>query len=202
MGIRKWAAEYWGKKASGIIYVCNEDRTVLLLKRSWQVEQPGTWGIPGGAVGEGFHESEHEEEDPEEDVFLESAERETQEELGSLPKTIGSLGTTVFSDGGFTYKTFIFDISLEEKNAFRPVLNWENDAWEWFPLDALPGDLHFGVEFSVANAPDVFGSSEEGPGDVPEPDAPPPDAPGAGADFQAEACFRAAFVVLAQKKKN
>jgi len=147
----KLAKQYWGKKASGLLFVCTEDQTVLLLKRSYEVEQPGTWGIAGGAIGEGFYETTDFEQDPPNKVFLESAQREAAEELGTLPNTKSLLGITEFTDGSFTYKTFVYDMSLFEKNRWTPAitLNWENDEDKWFPIDSLPGNLHFGLVHTV-----------------------------------------------------
>ncbi len=145
------ATQYWGKKASGILFVCAEDNTVLLLKRSNYVEQSGTWGVAGGAIGEGFHANVHGEKDPPNKVFLESAQREAEEELGSLPWVDKLINTTTFTDGGFTYKTYVFNISLKEKLRWTPSikLNWENDEAKWFTADSMPGNLHFGLKYSL-----------------------------------------------------
>lgn len=46
---------FWGKAGAGIFFTCEEDNTVFLMHRSRDVEQPFTWGIPGGSVsGEGL----------------------------------------------------------------------------------------------------------------------------------------------------
>jgi len=142
---------YWGKKASGMLFLCREDGTLLLLKRSRNVEDPGTWGVPGGAIGEGFSHIEHGEKDPENKTFLESALKETQEELGTIPRVGTLLGTTNFRDGDFTYRTYIYDIPLQEKERFSKqiVLNWENDYWTWFKFEDLPTNLHKGVIFAL-----------------------------------------------------
>ena len=151
----KTASTYWGKKASGIIFVCLEDNTILLLKRSELVHMGGNWGVAGGAVKElGDNYSESEEDnvlDPEIHVFMNSAEEEVREELGSLPKMENKLGETTFSDGNFTYKTFIYNITEEEKKRWTPMikLNWENDDYQWFPLNQLPGNLHPGLNYTI-----------------------------------------------------
>lgn len=132
--------KYWGKQGSGILIVCLEDKTALLLKRSDNVEQPGTWGIAGGAIA------------PDEDTDR-GAKREAQEELGSLPKLDDLLDVVKYLDGNFTYTTYVYSISLKEKREWSPKiqLNWENSAAKWFPLDALPGNLHFGVKYLKDN---------------------------------------------------
>jgi 8-oxo-dGTP pyrophosphatase MutT (NUDIX family) len=146
------AAIYWGRKASGLLIFCRDDGTILLLKRSQRVENPGTWGIPGGAVGGGFHGSdEHDEKDPENDVFIGSAFKETEEELGVVPKDTKYFGETAFRDGNFTYKTFVYGVPLKEKKRISNSiqLNWENTEWKWFKLNELPANLHTGIVFSL-----------------------------------------------------
>jgi len=127
---------FWGKSGSGILLVSIEDQTALLLKRSNNVQEPGTWGIPGGAVGEG-------------EGRLESAMRESIEELGSLPRLEDHIDTITYNKGDFTYETFVYNVSLEEKNKWTPTikLNWENDEYRWFPFNSLPTNLHFGIQY-------------------------------------------------------
>lgn len=168
--------QFWGKAGSGMLVVCEEDHTVLLLLRSRHVEQPGTWGIPGGAVhvdesDEGFYDSEQDEnedfedEDDQEsqsksqgytpDQTRASAEKESMEEMGSLPQISQELGTTLFQSGTFTYTTYVIGITAKEKARWTPTirLNWENIKAQWFPLDKLPPGLHFGVTHIQKNHP-------------------------------------------------
>ena len=161
--LSKFATTYYGKGGAGLLLVCREDDTVLLLKRSKSVEQPYTWGIPGGAIsrGEGWHKKENIKKDNKfsDEDFSSTAFREASEELFSdssiaLDKNKMSLiGQTEFKDGGFTYRTFVYDISLEEKKRIsaRLSLNWENDRAKWYSLSDLPIKLHFGVEFTKNN---------------------------------------------------
>ncbi len=128
---------YWGSKAAGLFIICKEDGTGLLLKRSAGVQNPGTWGIAGGALEHG------------EDNSLEGAKREALEELSALPPLNDFIDTVIFKDGDFTYTTYVYNISREAKKQWTQQikLNWENDRWQWFSLDSLPANLHFGVEF-------------------------------------------------------
>ena len=158
--ISKFAATYYGKGGAGLLLVCKEDGTALLLKRSRSVEQPFTWGIPGGALsrGEGWHGSEDSEigENISDDEFQETAFREAEEELFSRSSTslnwdeMTFIGQTDFVDGSFTYRTFVYDIPLSEKKRISSnlSLNWENDKAKWYSLSDLPSNLHFGVEFT------------------------------------------------------
>jgi 8-oxo-dGTP pyrophosphatase MutT (NUDIX family) len=109
----------------------SKDR-MLLLKRSGAVLEPGTWGIPGGAIGidgDGNYED-----------AWKSALREASEEAGGVrgsPK-----GKFVFRDGSFTYTTFFVEAAKE----FAPRLNWESSDWAWVTREeALGMRLHPGV---------------------------------------------------------
>jgi 8-oxo-dGTP pyrophosphatase MutT (NUDIX family) len=160
--LSKIATTYYGKGGAGLLLTCKEDGTVLMLKRSRHVEQPMTWGIPGGALskGEGWHRRDDIVDSGfSQDDFLEAAFREADEELFSsgglyLDKSKMTLiGETEFRDGGFTYKTFVYDIPLEEKKRITGSfsLNWENDKAKWYSLSDLPKNLHFGVKFTKDN---------------------------------------------------
>lgn len=146
---------FWGAAGAGILFICNEDNTLMLMHRSPYVEQPGTWGIPGGSVkGEGFYDSEKGTERPTDDTFWEGAYRETEEECGEMPQGFSNLNieeTIDFQSGSFIYRNFICNVTLAQKIAWTPriVLNWENDDFEWFSPDALPSNLHFGVVFAL-----------------------------------------------------
>ena len=136
---------YWGKQAAGILILCLQDATALLLLRSENVQHPGTWGIAGGAVSE-------------EEETQDGALREAEEELGSLPHFEKLLDTVVYQDGGFSYHTFIYNISLEEKENWTSQisLNWENDDFKWFDLRNLPNGLHFGVVYLEKFLPKII----------------------------------------------
>jgi len=160
--LSKIATTYYGKGGAGLLLTCKEDGTVLMLKRSQHVEQPMTWGIPGGALskGEGWHRREDIDQSGfSDDDFLEAAFREADEELFSRGGTsldnskMTLIGETEFRDGGFVYKTFVYDIPLEEKKRISSSfqLNWENDKAKWYSLSDLPQNLHFGVKFTKDN---------------------------------------------------
>lgn len=157
------SARYWGKNGAGVLLYCKEDNTILLTLRSHSVEQPGTWGIPGGAVKdvaddmgsrwrENFHDSSRRDDaksELPEELFRKGGEREAVEELGGLPNGLRPHKVITYKDGSFTYKTFVDEVSLAEKQRWTPSieLNWENDAAEWFALDDLPEPLHFGTTY-------------------------------------------------------
>jgi len=127
---------FWGSRASGILFVRKNPKygfQVMLTLRSMDVEEPGTWGVPGGAIPKG--------DDP-----LRSALRETAEEIGGLPRgNLKPLGHIIWKapGGTFTFTTFIIEVRQE----WTPdSFNWEADAADWFTLeDAETLDLHPGV---------------------------------------------------------
>lgn len=111
---------FWGTRGSGLLFVRNHPTLgfqVLLVKRSPHVEQPGTFGVSGGAVEEG------------EDEF-ESAVRETQEEIGSVPPC-HKINEYVWRNpgGSFTFKTFIMEV--EDMNWMPKAFNWEVTGAKW-----------------------------------------------------------------------
>ena len=168
-------ASYWGRGGAGVMFTCEEDGTVLLLLRAEWVEQGGTWGIPGGGIGEGHYNTPMR---PITDmrVFRAKAEEEVREECGSLPPDTRTrrpmtslpegLAFTEYEDCGFRYVTFLCDLTREQKAAWKPYsADGENDAFVWFPLRAVKAgrplpdeygelhDIHFGVTFTMANLP-------------------------------------------------
>ena len=158
-GIRV-AQTFWGKAGSGMLYVCLEDQTALLLHRSPDVEQGGTWGIPGGAVAgtEGHHSNAGEAVEVPVDQSRASAEKETREELGMSVTSVKELGTTTYQSGSFRYLTYIVAVTPQEKERINQSvrLNWENDDFNWFPLASLPQPLHFGVEHTFSQIDPVI----------------------------------------------
>lgn len=122
--------DYWGRQGAGFLFA--RDGQVFLTHRSVGVNEPHTWGVPGGKVDFG------------EDA-LTAAAREVFEELGSLP-AYKVVDEVVYNDGDFTYTTFVAEV-LDDEWPVELRLNWENDAAGWFNLEeALNLSLHFGVQ--------------------------------------------------------
>jgi len=143
---------FWGRAGAGVLLHCADDDTYLLTLRSDSVEQPGTWGIPGGSCsGEGFY-SGAEGRVVDENQAWDCAVRETLEELGWFPERIGAVHPVVFTRGNFRYTTFVVEVDAVEKvNSAEAIeLNWENDDAAWFSpanLRRKHAKLHFGVQF-------------------------------------------------------
>ena len=157
---------YWGAGGAGMLFTCTEDRTILFLLRASWVDQPGVWGNPGGAIGEDWFSTPIPSEEQVKDniVFLTSAKRETVEECGSLPPRFNDSQvkkTVSYKDCGFEYRTFICDISAEQKSKWTPKLtstDGETSEFRWFSIDDLPpaGQIHFGLSYMLPTALSLF----------------------------------------------
>lgn len=123
---------YWGRAGAGMLFTTGD--RVLLLQRSNYVEQPGTWGIPGGAIQV---DNRGAPTNP-----LDTAKQEVEEELGFVPRH-KVIDRFVFRDGSFQFTTFIARVD----EIFTPRLNWENTHHRWVYEDELSTlTLHFGVK--------------------------------------------------------
>jgi len=121
------------KKGAGLFFICTEDNTVLLVKRSETVSQPGTWGIPGGHLRKG-------------ETFTAGALREAREEVGTIPKG-RAIDALKNAGAGWKYVVFVVDISLGEKHIWTAKirLNHEHSDLKWFRLNNLPKNLHSAI---------------------------------------------------------
>lgn len=128
-----WVRGRWGTRGAGILFVA-PGPMFLLLQRSADVTEPGTWGIPGGAIPVDAWTGVY--MDP-----LAAALKETFEEVGLVPE-LDVLEE--WSDGSpaYPYTTY-----LARSEAFRPRLDWESSAWGWFtPAEVVRLRLHPGVQ--------------------------------------------------------
>lgn len=126
---------FWGNQGAGILLIAQGTGRVLLTFRSGMVNEPHTWGIPGGKIDPG--------EDP-----AAAARREVTEELG-YSGPIQITPAYVFEAEDFKYHNFLGVIPEE----FKPALDWESSRAEWFEPDDLPAlRLHFGVRALFDNS--------------------------------------------------
>ena len=132
---RRKRSKYHGKSGAGLLFVCLEDKTVLLAKRADKnVNEPGTWGIPGGKRNKSDSSA------------LYTAIRESFEEFTTLPEIEKILKKTIFKDKGFRYTTYFCLVTRKDKDNWAPKLNWEHKKVKRFTIDKLPKKLHFGID--------------------------------------------------------
>jgi len=125
---------HWGTAgAAGFLlrYVPEKgDPTFLLQRRSSSVDYSGTWGIPGGAIGEG--------ESPEA-----AARRETLEEIGYLPHY--RVAETKIQHCGGNWKFYMIIADVDEP--FNALCGRETEATGWFTtVDMQYLTLHPGLQ--------------------------------------------------------
>jgi 8-oxo-dGTP pyrophosphatase MutT (NUDIX family) len=144
----------WGNAGAGILFFCQGQ--CLLTLRSTLVEEPLTWGIPGGSVSGEQHIDSSEERvvSLSIDTYFSGALKEVAEELGSIPENLKIFDKVIYREGGFTYVTFL--VSIPSKDNWNIVLDEENLDAKWFPVDALPPDLHFGVKYIMRQCPGLL----------------------------------------------
>jgi len=118
----------WGRKAAGVLFLCPTTGRVGLALRSEFVNEPGTYGLVGGAV------------DPGEDD-RKAVSRETWEEIGCRLDPRKLVKLHVHQEPGFQYTTYLC-VTKQEFQVPPERLNWETDAFEWFDLAALPARIH------------------------------------------------------------
>jgi 8-oxo-dGTP pyrophosphatase MutT (NUDIX family) len=161
--------EYWGVAGAGIVLVCSEDSTIYLHKR-----HTGTWAYPGG----GIHISnvgysplqviggnwrtpipQSARLEPNDPRFKETAIVELEEEAGykGIPHFTIIDELITYEDCGFLYKTFIADVSFEEKQRWKPQPHpscaWEVKGDGWFHRDEWETkDLHMGFTPELISA--------------------------------------------------
>jgi 8-oxo-dGTP pyrophosphatase MutT (NUDIX family) len=119
------------RRGAGICFICLDDATLLLVKRSPKVSEGGTWAVPGGLVEPG-------------EYAFQAALREVAEEVGGAPPG-RVLGRFIWRSEDLEFTTFLVAVAPESRAAWPVVLNFENDAASWFPLEDLPRPLHPGV---------------------------------------------------------
>lgn len=111
--------------AAGVILIARSTGRLLLLERSSDVAEPGTWSVPAGDVESG--------EQP-----VDAALRELREETGRSGQ-LALLDLVAVDRMGSSDFHYVFASVPRE---FRPRLNWESSQAAWSALDHLPRPLH------------------------------------------------------------
>lgn len=105
-------------RGAGCIFTDGE--SILLLKRSKNTSNPGTWGCAGGHAEEG-------------ETPLQTAHRETKEEVGV---NLNSLNYKKLGQSNEKNNRWIFFIYQVPKQ-FRCKLSDEHTAYKWIPIKEL-----------------------------------------------------------------
>lgn len=121
---------YYGSRGAGCLVVARSTGRLLLPLRSGEVQEPGTYGVWGGAVDPGLT--------PEQAALRELRQESGLDHRGELVPLM------VYAPEGSSFRYHNFLVVVDEE--FEPVLNEEHDLAVWASLDALPKPLHFGVE--------------------------------------------------------
>jgi len=129
---------FWGAAGAGVLPIAESTGRVLIGLRSAYVNEPGTWGVFGGAIDKG--------EDP-----MRAAKREVREELGyrgDMKLIPGYVFTS--KGGGFRYSNFVGVVAEE----FDPKLDWETETTKWVTYDELlqQPKKHFGLDALIKNS--------------------------------------------------
>ena len=122
------SGKFWGNQGAGAIFLAEDTGRILLQHRSPYVNEPGTYGVLGGAI--------EADEDP-----MAGMKREVDEEADYHGPMRARL-IYLFKSGKFRFFNYLVVVPHE----FEPKHSWESDGHVWTTLDNLPSPLHFGVE--------------------------------------------------------
>lgn len=126
----------FGEQAAGAIMLARSTGRFMLMERSEDVLESGTYGGCGGA------HKKNEAADA-------AARREIGEETGwdGAPEDMVLIPALVYREPGFTYSNFIAVVPEE----FDPIYGWEAVGHVWCTTADLPSPLHFGIEALLAD---------------------------------------------------
>lgn len=113
------------KKAIAAGMFITDGKSVLLLQRN---EKDKEWGLPGG------HQAEKKEGEKLEGI-VQTARRETIEEIGKLPPNMKRLDTFVEKYDDLKWTTFMYKV---ERKFSGIKLSNEHVAHMWMPFDEAP----------------------------------------------------------------
>ena len=137
---------HWGNVAAGIIPFDKDDCQVLLQHRSQSVNEPGTWGIIGGAVSKNAslygHGEQFEGIGVGEDKIKDAAIDEFKEEAGFCKPVKKMAKVALFENKNKTFQYHTYAVEIDEK-IDPPTLHddpykyWESEGYKWVELNDL-----------------------------------------------------------------
>ena len=142
--------KFWGAAGAGVLPIAKNTGRILVGLRSQAVNEPGTWGVFGGAIDAG--------EEP-----ARAAKREMKEELRySGPMKLSPAYVFTSAGGGFRFSNFIGVIPDE----FEPTLDWETEDTAWLTLEEVKAlrPKHFGLKALLKNSMGLIRSNIRGRG--------------------------------------
>lgn len=145
--------KYWGNVGVGIFLISTSTKRCLLQLRSEKVDNPYTYGIIGGALGNkvpGKQQMFLSKEEITEKTLKEHLRREFIEEAGNTNQQIKLIKSYIYSDNDFQFHNYIGLI----ENEFIPIDSTnESCGFIWVDIDGLImlQNKHFGVEALLDN---------------------------------------------------
>ena len=171
----------WGKFGAAGVLLSHTDedgvtRYLLTKNPTNKKNNPGKWQLPGGAL--------EENENP-----FNGAGRELSEEVDvpeTVLKDIGSYGFDVSETNGWTYTTV--HAATPEMFDAKANKSYETEDAKWLTEGELhdllqSGELHPGLEETIADKLAHYTPPVDAPVDVPEPDVTPDDTPEPSTQF-------------------
>jgi 8-oxo-dGTP pyrophosphatase MutT (NUDIX family) len=143
ISLDKGESSHYSSKVANILLYCEDDETVFLIKRSDNVSHPGRWCAPGG----------HVEND---ESFAEAAIRESNEEVGGLPKIQKKLDQNIIIDDNKKIVTYVCLVPLKYKEKWTPVLNDESEECKWFHVNEIPEKAFDTIKNIISDLPSLL----------------------------------------------
>ena len=139
-----WVDGHWGSRGVGVLLTTGTH--VLLTLRSPLVNDPGVWGVPGGAVRIDSVTGKPEQ-------LLQAAAKELEEETGLRLRASyiqeRLQDSTLFRSGRFSFLTFVVRVPASMMQR-KLAINWESTQAAWVSEGDLGYlDLHPGVAFTI-----------------------------------------------------
>lgn len=136
--------KYWGTEAAGTIFIANDTKRILFLKRSKDEDsEQEQWEITIGG-----------KKDEDDIDATQTRDREAFEEIGEVDNIIETKLIEIFMDTGDDHKSFKYYTYVKIiKNEFKPKLSHEHTAFKWVHVlnEEIPEPKHFAVDNLIKN---------------------------------------------------